>query len=148
MVFLAVMVLGTLGFMFVEKIPLTDALYFSIVTIATVGYGDIHPATQAGKVLAIFMIVLGVGTFLGVVANATEMQDVQCAQEAVAIIVRTCHSFSLTAQAGRAGLLAIVIARKCSIIMRYSQDATCWPKPEGWLQFLYPLSTRLSNHED
>jgi hypothetical protein len=72
-VFVAVMVLGTLGFMIVENIPLTDAFYFSIVTIATVGYGDIHPATQAGKALAIFLIILGVGTFLGVVANATEM---------------------------------------------------------------------------
>jgi hypothetical protein len=72
-VFVAVMVLGTLGFMIVENIPLTDAFYFSIVTIATVGYGDIHPATQAGKALAILLIILGVGTFLGVVANATEM---------------------------------------------------------------------------
>jgi voltage-gated potassium channel len=73
MVLVAVMVLGTLGFMIVERISLTDAFYFSIVTIATVGYGDIHPATPAGKVLAILLIVLGVGTFLGVVANATEM---------------------------------------------------------------------------
>jgi voltage-gated potassium channel len=72
-VFVAVMVLGTLGFMIVERISVADAFYFSIVTIATVGYGDIHPATQAGKVLAIVVIVLGVGTFLGVVANATEM---------------------------------------------------------------------------
>jgi hypothetical protein len=43
-----------------------------MVSIATVGYGDIHPTTQAGKILAIFLILLGVGTFLGVVANATE----------------------------------------------------------------------------
>lgn len=72
-VFVAIMVLGTIGFMVVEDISLADAFYFSIVTIATVGYGDIHPATQAGKALAIVLIVLGVGTFLGVVANATEM---------------------------------------------------------------------------
>ncbi len=69
----AVMVLGTAGFMLTEGLSLTDAVYFSIVTIATVGYGDIHPATQAGKVVAIFLIITGVGTFLGVVANATEM---------------------------------------------------------------------------
>ena len=72
-VFFAIMVLGTLGFMLLEGRNLVDALYFSIVTIATVGYGDIHPATQAGKFFAIVLIVLGVGTFLGVVANATEM---------------------------------------------------------------------------
>jgi hypothetical protein len=71
--FLILLILGILGFMAVEKISLTDAVYFTIVTVTTVGYGDIHPATQLGKVLAIFLIVLGVGTFLGIVANATEM---------------------------------------------------------------------------
>ena len=41
--------------------------------MATVGYGDIHPATPVGKVLAIVLIVTGVGTFLGVIGNATEI---------------------------------------------------------------------------
>jgi hypothetical protein len=72
-IFLVVMALGTLGFMAVEHMSLADAFYFSVVTIATVGYGDIHPATPPGKILAILMIVFGVGTFLGVIANATEI---------------------------------------------------------------------------
>ena len=72
-VFVLIIVLGTLGFMHIEGLSLADAIYFCIVTIATVGYGDIHPATQTGKILAIALIVCGVGTFLGVVANATEM---------------------------------------------------------------------------
>jgi hypothetical protein len=69
----AVMVVGTFGFMVIEHLSPVDAFYFSIVTITTVGYGDIHPATPAGKVLTVILIVMGVGTFLGVVANATEM---------------------------------------------------------------------------
>lgn len=73
LVFLGVLSLGTVGFMAAEGLSFGDALYFSIVTVATVGYGDIHPATQAGKVLTIFLIIMGVGTFLGVVANATEI---------------------------------------------------------------------------
>ena len=68
-----IIVLGTLGFKFMERLSLVDAFYFSIVTIATVGYGDIHPSTEPGKFLAMFLILCGVGTFLGVVANATEM---------------------------------------------------------------------------
>jgi hypothetical protein len=72
-VLLIVMGLGILGFMIIEDLSLADAFYFSIVTIATVGYGDIHPATQAGKILAVVLIITGVGTFLGVVANATEI---------------------------------------------------------------------------
>ncbi len=72
-VFFAVIVCGTLGFMAIEDISIADAFYFSIVTISTVGYGDIHPATSGGKILAVFLIILGVGTFLGVIANATEL---------------------------------------------------------------------------
>jgi voltage-gated potassium channel len=65
--------LGTFGFMLAEGRSLTDALYFTVVTIATVGYGDIVPATASGKALAMLLIVLGVGTCLGVVANSTEV---------------------------------------------------------------------------
>jgi len=70
---LVVMALGTFGFMLLEDLPLLDAFYFAIVTITTVGYGDIHATTTAGKVLSILLILMGVGTFLGVVANGTEM---------------------------------------------------------------------------
>lgn len=72
-VFLIVMGLGTFSFMVTENLSLFDAFYFNIVTMATVGYGDIHPTTAKGKILAIFIIILGTGTFLGVVANATEI---------------------------------------------------------------------------
>lgn len=68
-----VMVLGTIGFMRLEELSLGDALYFSFVTVATVGYGDIVPHTPMGKTLAILLMVMGVGTFLGVIANATEI---------------------------------------------------------------------------
>lgn len=72
-VLIAVIVLGIIGFMAIEGLSFVDALYFSVVTLATVGYGDIHPVTFQGKLLAIFIIVLGVGTFLGVIASATEI---------------------------------------------------------------------------
>lgn len=69
---LGIVLVGTAGFMAIEGFSLSDAFYFTMVTITTVGYGDIHPATQTGKMLSILLIVTGVGTFLGVVANATE----------------------------------------------------------------------------
>jgi voltage-gated potassium channel len=72
-IFLGVMLIGTFGFMLAENLSLADAAYFTIVTIATVGYGDISPATSSGKLLAIILIVTGVGTFLGMFAGATEI---------------------------------------------------------------------------
>lgn len=64
---------GTIGFMFIENLSLVDSIYFSVVTMATVGYGDIHPQSAVGKILALILIVGGVGTFLGVVASITDI---------------------------------------------------------------------------
>jgi len=68
----SVMLLGIAGFSWLEGFSPFDAFYFTIVTIATVGYGDLHPVTTGGKVLAIILIVAGVGCFVGVVANIVE----------------------------------------------------------------------------
>lgn len=68
----SVILVGIVGFSWLEGFSLLDSLYLTIVTIATVGYGDLHPVTAGGKVLAIVLIVTGVGCFLGVVANLVE----------------------------------------------------------------------------
>ncbi len=73
LLFLAVMFLGTLAFAYLENLDFLDAFYFSIVTVATVGYGDIIPRTIAGRLLAIALIITGVGTFLEVVAGITQV---------------------------------------------------------------------------
>lgn len=72
-IFTVLMASGVAGFVFIEKMSFTDAVYFSIVTMATVGYGDIHPLTEIGKILTLFIIVGGVGTFLGVIASITDL---------------------------------------------------------------------------
>jgi voltage-gated potassium channel len=68
-----VLVLGIIGLMVTEHLSLLDAFYFLIVTVATVGYGDIHPLTPAGKLLVIGIILTGVGCFVGVAANSIEL---------------------------------------------------------------------------
>jgi len=72
-IFFAVLVGGTAGFKVLEGKTWIDSLYFIVVTMATVGYGDVHPATTAGKFFTIFLIILGVSTFLGVFANSAEL---------------------------------------------------------------------------
>ncbi len=71
--FIVLLAVGSIGFMVFENMSLTNAIYFSIVTMATVGYGDIHPQTPIGKILTIIIIIGGVGTFLSVVASITDV---------------------------------------------------------------------------
>lgn len=90
-IFGAVLMVGTIGFMFAEQLSAIDAIYFTIVTIATVGYGDISPITSLGKALAVVLIVTGVGTFVGTLAAGTEVflnrRDHQLRQQKLQMIV-------------------------------------------------------------
>ena len=72
-ILLVVLITGTVTFIFAEGYGFFDSLYFSIVTMATVGYGDIAPKTVAGRIAAIIIIIGGVSTFMGVLANTAEL---------------------------------------------------------------------------
>ena len=57
---------GSLGFIFFEKdIQFPDALWWSIVTLTTVGYGDISPSSAGGRMVGITIMIAGIG-FLGI----------------------------------------------------------------------------------
>jgi voltage-gated potassium channel len=58
---------GTGGYMYIEEWPFDDALYMTIITMATVGYGEVHQVSDAGRIFTIFLIVMGVGYFMYVV---------------------------------------------------------------------------------
>lgn len=70
LIFVIILVLGTIGFMLLESLSLFNAFYFTIITVATVGYGDIAPATLGGRILSIFVIMTGVGIFTALIVNA------------------------------------------------------------------------------
>lgn len=56
-------IISTLFFHEVEGWKYLDSYYFSIVTVATVGYGDYTPHTDVGKVGATILIIIGIGLF-------------------------------------------------------------------------------------
>ena len=45
----------------VENISLGDAIWWSIVTVTTVGYGDISPVTPMGRIVASILMIMGIG---------------------------------------------------------------------------------------
>jgi voltage-gated potassium channel len=58
----AALVIGTLGFRLVEGWPLFDAFYMTLMTLTTVGYGEIHPLSFHGRMFASFVMLVGVAT--------------------------------------------------------------------------------------
>lgn len=58
---LTVLTIGAVFYHYVEKLNWLDAFYFCTITLATVGYGDIVPHTDAGKLFTIFYVIVGVG---------------------------------------------------------------------------------------
>jgi voltage-gated potassium channel len=56
--------IGTVGFHLLEKVDLFTALYWTIVTISTIGYGDVVPHTLEGRIFGIIIIISGVSVAL------------------------------------------------------------------------------------
>lgn len=51
---------GTCGYYFVEHMPLFDAFYMTIITISTVGFAEVIPLSQAGRIITVIIIILGI----------------------------------------------------------------------------------------
>ena len=66
---LLVVIAGTAGFMYLEGLSPFDSLYMTVVTITTVGYGDITPRTFYGRIFTTGLIVSGVGITLYVLVE-------------------------------------------------------------------------------
>ena len=68
----ALIVVATIFYWLVEGWSLLDAVYFSVVTIATVGYGDLAPETTLGKLFTIGFIFSGIGLFVAAVTAVAQ----------------------------------------------------------------------------
>ena len=53
---------GTLGYVLIEQADWFDALYMTVITLSTIGYGEIFPLSHGGRAFTIVLIVTGVGT--------------------------------------------------------------------------------------
>ena len=61
---LLLLITGMLFYSNVEKWSYLDSFYFSVTTLATVGYGDLYPTSASSKIFTIFYIFTGVGLAL------------------------------------------------------------------------------------
>jgi voltage-gated potassium channel Kch len=70
--FLTMLGIGTVFYSNVEGWSLFNSLYFSVMTLATVGYGDYSPKTTLGKTFTIFYVLIGISILLGFVNTLTK----------------------------------------------------------------------------
>jgi voltage-gated potassium channel len=60
---LGVLTIGTVFYHYTEHWTWINSYYFSVVSLTTVGYGDLSPHTNAGKIFTTFYLMAGIGIF-------------------------------------------------------------------------------------
>src|SRR5579885_1375701 len=63
---------GTIGFVVIEHYPVFDAFYMTLTTVTTVGYGEIHTLSHAGRIFNSFLILFGVVIMLLAIGAMTQ----------------------------------------------------------------------------
>jgi hypothetical protein len=69
---LGMLALGTWFYAKFEGWSVLDSLYYCVITLTTVGYGDFSPVTPGGKIFTIFYILVGIGLISGFVILLVE----------------------------------------------------------------------------
>ena len=64
---------GTAGYMLIEQMRFIDALYMSVITVSTVGFGEVKPLSPVGRLFTIGLIVIGVGSVVYLLTTVAEL---------------------------------------------------------------------------
>ena len=72
--FILLIIIGTVGFYILgeDKWSLIDSIYMTVITLSTVGYGEVHPLNESSKIWAILLIIFGVtgiGAFIKTISE-------------------------------------------------------------------------------
>ncbi len=67
-----IFVLGTIGFHVIEGWPWFDCFYMVLITVSTIGYSEVHPLTEAGRIFNVIVIVVGVGVVFLAIGALTQ----------------------------------------------------------------------------
>ncbi|HEX9883001.1 MAG TPA: potassium channel protein [Desulfobaccales bacterium] len=66
---LGILLLGSLGFVWLEGWSFFDGLYMTVTTLTTVGYGEVHPLSHTGRIYNMLLILAGMGVMLYIVSS-------------------------------------------------------------------------------
>jgi len=65
--------LGTFGYMLIEDWKVLDALYMTVITLATVGFREVHQLTPLGQVFTVVLIIFGVGGVIYTIGTLAQL---------------------------------------------------------------------------
>ena len=74
------MLIGSMGYMLIDDFPLMDAIYQTGITFTTVGFGEIHPISDMGRIFTITLIIFGFIVFsiaIGIIAEVVKKGEFQ-----------------------------------------------------------------------
>lgn len=69
---LLILSLGTAGYMIIEGWGIFDAVYMTVITISTVGYGEVHEISRIGQLFTVFLVFTGVGFCIYVAGSVVQ----------------------------------------------------------------------------
>lgn len=72
LVLISVWIIGTIGYVLIDDYTWLDAFYMTIITVATVGYGEVKPLSNEGRLFTAFLIITSFGTFAYAVSSITK----------------------------------------------------------------------------
>ena len=68
---ISLLIAGTLFYVLVEGWTVVDAVYFCAMSLGTVGYGDVVPETDIGKLFTVFYVLVGIGILVSFFTTLT-----------------------------------------------------------------------------
>ncbi len=69
---LAITLAGAFGFKWIEGWEFADGLYMALITLTTVGYGEVHPLSRSGQWFVMIYLIVGLGLSLYLIAQISE----------------------------------------------------------------------------
>ncbi len=133
-----VMVAGTIGYVIIERWPVIDALYMTIITLTTVGFGEVRQLSEAGRLFTIFLILFGIGTVGYGVGNLAALliegrlqdlfrerrmeRDIESLRDHIILCGHGQNGAHAAHELRRSGILFLVIDKDPDKIERLRQD--------------------------
>ena len=106
-----------------------DAIYWSVITISTVGFGDISPITIEGRVMTLFLVIVGLSIlafFTSIVTTALEVKLVSIKENKIIKEANSINDFILICGYGQMGKVLVKELSKIKqkfIVVDFKEEA-------------------------